>query len=355
MSDAPGREMIRDTFDPILKGRCDMKAAYIEQTGTPEMIRFGDLPDPVCGPGDVLVRVRASSVNPIDTYIRAGVVGMASKFPYIPGCDVAGTVESVGPQVTRFKKGDRVWGSNQSLFGRPGACAELLAVDEGWLYPTPEKQTDECAAAGALVGLTACLGLFEFAKLKPGEWIFVNGGSGGVGSAVIQLAKSAGAYVMTTAGSEENVQYCRDIGADVAISYRDDKVDDQIKTAAQANGGLNVWWETQREPNFDRMAGLMKNRGRMIVMAGRAARPEFPVGPFYTRDLSLLGFAMFNASQDEQRAAAERMNAAFAAGRWTPRIGARFPLSELAAAHRLQEDNTLAGKNTLSGKIVISV
>jgi len=332
-----------------------MKAAFIGQTGTPDVIQVGELPDPKCGPKDVLVRVRASSVNPIDTYIRAGVVGMASKFPYVPGCDVAGVVEEVGAEVTRFKKGDRVWGSNQSLFGRQGASAELIAVDEGWLYATPETQSDECAAAGALVGITACLGLFEFARLKPGEWIFVNGGSGGVGSAVIQFAKSIGAHVVTTAGSESNLKYARELGADVAISYKAADVDDQIRAAASANGGLDVWWETQREPAFDRMVGLMKNRGRMVVMAGRAARPEFPVGPFYTHDLSLLGFAMFNAPQAEQRAAAERMNAAYAAGQWKPRIGARFPLDQLANAHRLQEENTLGGKSTVAGKIVVTI
>jgi NADPH2:quinone reductase len=103
------------------------------------------------------------------------------------------------------------------------------------------------------------------------------------------------------------------------------------------------------------MVGLMKNRGRMILMAGRAARPEFPVGPFYTHDLSLYGFAMFNATQEEQRAAAERMNAAYIAGQWMPRIGTRFPLDQLENAHRLQEENTLGGKATLAGKIVISV
>ena len=337
-----------------LKDRA-MKAAFLNQTGAPDVIQTGELPDPVCGPKDVLVRVKASSVNPIDTYIRAGVVPMATKFPYVPGCDVAGVVESVGGSVTKFKKGDRVCGSNQSLFGRQGGCAELLAVDEGWLYPTPAKQSDECAAAGSLVGITACLGLFQFAKLQSGEWIFVNGGSGGVGSAVIQFAKSAGAHVITTAGSDENRAYCRSIGADVVLSYREANVDDQIRDAAKANGGLNVWWETQREPNFDRMVGLMKNRGRLVIMAGRAARPEFPVGPFYTRDLSLVGFAMFNATLEEQRAAAERMNAADESGLWMPRIGARFPLSQQAEAHRLQEENTLGGKNTLAGKIVINV
>lgn len=332
-----------------------MQAAFINQTGVPDVLQVGDLPDPVCGPGEVLVRVKASSVNPIDTYIRAGVVAMATKFPYIPGCDVAGVVEAVGQDVVRFKKGDRVWGSNQSLFGRQGCCAELIAIDEGWLYPMPDKQTEECAAAGALVGLTACLGLFEHAKLNAGEWIFVNGGSGGVGSAVIQFAKSIGAHVVTSAGSDENRKYCQELGAEVVVDYRAADVDDQIREATKGNGGLNVWWETQREPNFDRMVGLMKNRGRLVIMAGRAARPEFPIGPFYTRDMSLHGFAMFNASQAEQQSAAERMNSAYINNQWMPRIGARFPLSNVADAHRLQEENTLGGKQTLGGKIVINV
>jgi NADPH2:quinone reductase len=331
-----------------------MRAAYIEQTGVPEVIQVGELPTPTPAATECLVRVGAASINPIDTYIRGGVVGMATSFPYIVGCDLAGTVEAVGKNVARFKVGDRVWGSNQSLFGRPGTTAEYAAVDEKWLYPTPDGQSDESAAAGALVGITAQLGLFLFARLKPEEWIFINGGSGGVGSAVLQFAKAAGAHVITTAGSDANRQYCRSLGANVVLDYRSATLDDEIREAAEGNHGLDVWWETQREPTFDRTIGLMKRRGRIVLMAGRAARPEFPVGPFYVNDLSLLGFAMFNATPDEQRAAAEEMNRVFTQGLWEPRIACRFPLEETALAHRLQEDNTLDKKGTLNGKIVIT-
>ncbi|MBX3444503.1 MAG: NADPH:quinone reductase [Planctomyces sp.] len=330
-----------------------MKAAYIEQTGVPEVIQVGDLPTPVPSGQEVLVRIGAASVNPIDTYIRGGVIGMASQFPYIPGCDLAGTVEAVGPGVQRFKAGDRVWGSNQSLFGRQGTYAEFAAVDEAWLYPTPRGQSDESAAAGALVGITAQLGLFLHAGLAPGDWVYVNGGSGGVGSAVIQFAAAAGAHVIASAGSEFNREYCRSLGAEVVLDYRSGTIDDEIREAAAGNKGVDLWWETQREPDFDRIVGHLKRRGRIVLMAGRAARPEFPVGPFYVNDLRMFGFAMFNASPDEQRAAAERMNAEFELGRWAPRIGCRFALEETGAAHRLQEDNTLGGKRTLSGKIVI--
>src|SRR5438105_4486991 len=130
-----------------------MKAASIETTGAPEVIRYGDLPTPAPKEGEVLVRVQAVAVNPIDTYIRAGVVAMKLPMPFIIGCDLAGVVEAVGPNVSRFKAGDRVWGSNQGLLGRQGTFAEFAAVQESWLYPTPPNVSDTTAAAVALVGI----------------------------------------------------------------------------------------------------------------------------------------------------------------------------------------------------------
>ncbi|MDA1014140.1 MAG: NADPH:quinone reductase [Planctomycetota bacterium] len=330
-----------------------MKAAYINATGAPDAIQYGDLPDPTVGPGDALVKIGAAAVNPIDTYIRSGAVGIAQTFPYIVGCDLAGTIVECGSAVTRFKAGDRVWGSNQSLFGRAGTFAELAAVGEEWLYATPASESDAEAAAGALVGITAHLGLFLHAGLKSGEVVFVNGGSGGVGSSVIQLAKHAGARVITTAGSDEKREFCRSLGADLALDYRSTSMDDEIRQFTESNGGINVWFETQREPTLDRTVELMARRGRIVLMAGRAARPEFPVGPFYVNDLRMAGFAMFNATPEEQQASATSINAAFEQGRWKPLIGKTFPLAESASAHQLQEDNTLNLQGTLSGKIVV--
>ena len=132
-----------------------MKAAYITQTGAPEVITFGELPKPEPRGNEVLVKIAAAGVNPIDTYIRSGMVGMSLPSPYIIGCDLAGTVEQTGPLALRFNPGDRVWGSNQGLMGRQGSFAEFCAVDEAWLYPTPANVSDEAAAAWALVGITA--------------------------------------------------------------------------------------------------------------------------------------------------------------------------------------------------------
>lgn len=328
-----------------------MKAAYITETGPPEVIRYGELPDPQPGPGQVLVRVKAVAVNPIDTYLRAGAIKMSLPQPFIVGCDVAGVVDQCGPGVVRFQPGDRVWGSNQGLLGRQGTFAELAVVDEHWLYPTPENVNDQAAAAGALVGITAHLGLVRCAQLKAGETLFVNGGSGGVGSTVVQVAKALGARVATTAGSDDKAAVCRGLGADLAVNYRTDDVDAALRQFAP--GGLNVWWETLREPNFERVAGLLAMRGRMILMAGREARPVFPVGPFYVKDCSIHGFAMFNASPEEQQAAAKDLNRWMSEGKLKPRIDRVLPLAEAAAAHRLQEDNTLHKAGTLAGKIVL--
>ena len=184
-----------------------MKAAYIEQTGPPEAIIYGDLPRPELKGAEVLVRVTAVSVNPIDTYIRNGANYWPLSTPFIVGCDLAGVVEEVGPGATRFQVGDRVWGSNQGLVGRQGTFAEYAAVDECWLYPTPEGVDDRTVAASALVGITAHLGLFREARLQPGEWILVNGGAGGVGSMVTQMAKAAGGHVIATAGSDESLTF----------------------------------------------------------------------------------------------------------------------------------------------------
>lgn len=328
-----------------------MKAAFIHQPGPPESIVFGDLPPPKPAPGQVLVRVRAVAVNPIDTYIRSGMIPMAVPSPYVVGCDLAGVVEATGSGSARFKAGDRVWCSNQGLMGRQGTFAEFAAVDEHWLHPIPGSVGDEHAAAIALVGITAHLGLVGRANVRPGEVLFVVGGTGGVGSAVVQMAKALGARVITTAGSEENVEAARRLGADHVVNYKTQDLAVELKKLAP--DGVNVWWETRRQPDFEMAVPLLSKRARFIVMAGREAKPVLPVGPFYVKDCSLFGFAMFNASPEEQRPAAEAINTWLAGGQLKPRIDRVLPLSGAAEAHRLQEENTLRHAGTLAGKIVL--
>lgn len=328
-----------------------MKAAYITRTGPPDVIIYGDLPAPKPGPTECLIKVAAVDVNPIDTYVRSGMIPAKINFPFILGRDLAGTITEVGAQVKRFKIGDRVWASNQGFAGRPGTFSEFAAVEECWLHATPAAVREEAVAAVSLVGITAHLGLFRDAKLKAGETVFVNGGTGGVGSCVVQMARAVGARVITTAGSDEKVAISRRLGADLAVNYQTQDVDAAIK--AFAPDGVNLWWETLREPNFERAVPLLAMRGRMVVMAGREARPAFPVGAFYTKDCSLFGFAMFNSAAAEQQAAAADINRWMTDGKLKAQIDRVLPLSETATAHRLQEASTIHQSGALAGKIVL--
>ncbi len=225
-----------------------MKAAYIEQTGSPEVIRYGDLPDPTCGPNQVLLEVGAVSVNPIDTYIRNGANYWPLPNPFVIGCDIAGTIIQIGSQVRNLEPGQRVWGSNQGLLGRQGSFSSLAAVDAQWLYPTPENVADEQAAAGALVGITAHLGLFREANLKAGQTVFVRGGTGGVGSMVVQMAKAVGAKVITTAGSPAKAAECKALGADHVIEYK--KADTLEAILNVAPNGVDVFWKRCANPTL---------------------------------------------------------------------------------------------------------
>jgi NADPH:quinone reductase len=329
-----------------------MKAAYIKQTGPPDVIIYGDLPKPVPGPKECLIKVTAVDVNPIDTYIRSGTIPANIQFPYIIGRDLAGVVVECGAEVKGFKSGARVWVTGQGVGARQGTFSEFAVVEEQWIHATPDGVRDEDVVAVSLVGITAQLGLVRHAKLQHDEILFVNGGSGGVGSSVVQMGKALGAKVITTAGSAEKVQVCREFGADLALNYKTADVDAEIKKFAPK--GVNVWWETLREPNFERTIPLLAMRGRMIVMAGREAKPVFPVGAFYIKDCSLHGFAMFNATAAEQREAAEAINRWMKEGKLKARIDRVMPLSQAAEAHRLQEESTIHKKGTLSGKIVLT-
>ncbi|MEI7854063.1 MAG: NADPH:quinone reductase [Planctomycetota bacterium] len=329
-----------------------MIAAYINKPGPCNEIIVGEVTTPQPMQDEYLIRIKAIALNPIDMYIRAGTINMPLPKQFISGCDFAGVVEKVGENCSRFKEGDRVWGSNQGLLGRQGTSAEFAAIKEDWLYPSPEGVDDQQLAATSLVGITAHLGLFRNVNLKAGETIFVNGGTGGVGSMVVQMAKAIGAKVITTVGSSAKEDLCRSWGADKVINYKTDDIPKEVKDYTN-NQGVHVWFETQREPDFFKIVDLMAARGRIIIMAGRTAQPLFPVGPFYVKGLTLTGFAMFNATPDEQRRCANDINAWLASGKLRSHIGAAFPLSKAAEAHKLLEENTLKGTGTLSGKVIL--
>jgi NADPH2:quinone reductase len=328
-----------------------MKAAYISETGGPEKIIYGDLPEPKPAANQCLVKVAAVDVNPVDVYIRSGAVPAKLTFPYILGRDLAGKVVATGAAVKRFKMGDRVWATGQGWAGRQGTFAEFAAVDEEWLNQIPGNVTDEDIVAISLVGITAHVGLVRKARLQAEEILFVNGGTGGVGSSVVQMAKILGARVITTVGSDKKAARARELGADVVINYKTENVAEAVKKSAP--NGVNVWWETLREPDFDKTFSLLSMHGRMIVMAGRDARPIFPVGPFYSKNTSLFGFMILNETGEDLRAAAEDINQWMSAGKLKAQIDRVMPLSQTADAHRLQEESTIKKTGALTGKIVL--
>ncbi len=330
-----------------------MKAAFIRTIGAPDTIIFGELPKPAPTEHQVLVRVKAVSVNPIDTYVRSGMVAMPLPNPFVIGCDMAGVIEGLGEGVTDLSIGTRVWASNQGLLGRQGTFAEYIAVDREWLHVLPENVDFKDAAACALVSITAHLGLFSHTRLRHGETILVIGGTGGVGSMVVQMAKAAGARVIATAGSDEKAKTCKRLGADAVIARHRESIAEATK--ALAPDGVDVFWETRREPDFDTAVTVMAPRGRMVLMAGRDARPQFPVGPFYVKECSLHGFVMFKATPQETQAAGIDISGWLADGLLRANISHELTLEQAAYAHQLQEESTVRGSGKLAGKIVLTV
>lgn len=322
-----------------------MKAAYINQTGPTDVIQHGELPLPAIGPHDVRVRTAAVCVNPVDTLIRSGQLKEDLHFPFIIGRDMTGVVDAVGSSVTGFTIGDRVWCNNQGHGGKQGTFAEFLSIPEDQLFSLPTGVNDQEAVAFVHSGLTACLGLNDSA-LKADETIFINGGAGNVGTAVLQLAKARNARVFATAGDEAGLQWCRELGADRAVNYRTDDIDKAI--ADFAPRGVDVYWDASGHQDFDRAVARVAHRGRIVVMCGFADHPSFPVGNFYVKRCTLHGFAVTYASDEEIQQAAAEIYKWFAQGRLKVRIDRVLPLSGAAEAHRLVESHV-----HLAGKIVL--
>lgn len=311
-----------------------MRAAFIRRTGGVEQIEVGTLPVPRPGPTDVLVRVQASAVNRVDLFVRSGAYETPLPFPFVIGRDLVGTVERAGPGVQAdFQPGARVWCNSLGHHGRQGPFAEYAVVPGERLYHLPDGVDAEQAVATLHAAGTAHLGLVREARLQPGETLVVEGGAGGVGTAVVQMAHHMGARVIATAAAAD-ADWCRASGADVVIDYHDARLAERIRDAAP--DGVDVWWDTSGRNALARSLSLMALGGRIVVMSGLAGGDvALPVGALYTRDLSLRGFAISNASVADLASAARHINALLAGGRLRLRIGARFPLAEAARAHEL--------------------
>jgi NADPH:quinone reductase-like Zn-dependent oxidoreductase len=321
-----------------------MRAAYITDYGPASAIRYGELPMPAIGPTDVLVKVEAVVVNPVDTFIRSGAAPTPTPFPFIVGRDLAGTVAVAGRGAVGFAAGDRVWYNSLGHGGRQGSFAEYACAPAERLYHLPAG-ADPVDAVGVFhPAATAFLGLFCRAGLRTGETVFVGGGAGNVGEAVIRLASAAGARVVASARPADFGR-CRAAGAAAVIDYRAPGLASRVRESAPE--GVGVYWDTSGNHDLDSAVGLLARGGRVVLAAGLQARPDLPVGPLYTRDGSLVGFTITGAWVGELAQAAAAINRLLARKALPARVAEVLPLAETAKAHAMVEQGRAHGRRVV--------
>ena len=301
-----------------------MKASYLEQTGGPEVLKYGDLPDPKAGPGEIVVDIVAATVNGADWRVRAGGYGTTLKFPYVLGRDFSGTVSALGEGVTDFKIGDAVFAVLPP--GQEGTYAEKVAIKAEVVAKKPDGLSHVNAAALALTGLTAVNSVEDTLKLKPGETILIQGGAGGVASFAIQVAKHIGAKVITTT-STANVDYVKSLGADQVIDY---SKEDFTKLGQICD----AVFETVGGDTAVKSFSVLKPAGRAAFIASGPKPPES----------SRADVQALRPPVPRTRAAMERIALLFGAGAVRAPEIKLYKLSEAAEAHRVSEGRHFRGK-----------
>lgn len=318
-----------------------MKAQVLTSFGGPQSFELRDVPKPVPQAGQVLVRVQATSINPLDYQVRRGDYADLVPLPGITGHDVSGVVEAVGPGVTAFAPGDEVWYTPQ-IFDGPGSYAEYHVAAEGIVGKKPASLTHLEAASLTLVGGTAWEALAVRAQLKAGESILIHGGAGGVGHVVIQVAKAMGARVFTTV-REENFAFARSLGADVVIDYTNE---DYVEAVLRETGGegVDVIFDTIGGDTLTRSPDALAQLGRVVSIVD-IAKPQNLIQAWGKNASYHFVFTRQNRGKlDELSALIER-------GQLKPHVGAVYSLADIAQAHaRLENPN-----NGLRGKIAIAV
>jgi NADPH:quinone reductase-like Zn-dependent oxidoreductase len=301
-----------------------MKAAYFMEHGGPEVMRYGDVPDPVAGLGQVLVDVHAASVNGADWKVRAGHYAQMTNFPYIPGRDFSGVVSALGDGVKDFAIGTAVFGVCE--VSQEAAYAEKLAIRAAIVAKKPAQLTHvECAALG-LIGLTALCSIEDTLQLKSGETILIQGGAGGVASFAIQLAKHIGARVITTA-SAANHEYLRSLGADQIIDYN-------THDFTTAVSGCDAVFDTVGGEVAKRAFAVLRPGGRAAFIASGKAAPASPRADV----------ASLRPKVGRDRAHLERIAALVTGGAVRVPEIKTYALADAAAAHKVSEGRHLRGK-----------
>ena len=304
-----------------------MKAIRVQEFGGSDVLKLEEVPEPSVGAGQVLVRVRAAGVNPVDTYIRSGVHAVRPALPYTPGLDAAGEVAAVGEGVKRFSVGQRVYTAGSLT----GTYAELTLCEESQCHALPERVTFVQGAGVFTPYATAYRALFQRAKAVPGETVFVHGASGGVGTAAVQLARAAGLRVVGTAGTEEGRSLVAEQGAHEVLDHRTPDYLEQLGRLTEGRGP-DVILEMLANVNLDKDLGVLAKGGRVVIIGSRGT-VEINPRQAMTRDAAILGMTLFNMTPQEAASIHAALGAGLEAGTLRPVVGRELPLAEAPRAH----------------------
>lgn len=318
-----------------------MKAILVNEFGEPEVMKLEDVPTPSVGDSQVLVRVKAAGVNPVDTYIRAGMHAQKPDLPYTPGKDAAGIVEAVGNEVKKVKIGDRVFTAGSVS----GTYAEFALCEEAHIHLLPENVSFEQGAGVFVPYATAFRALFQKAKGEAGETVLVHGASGGVGIAAVQWAKNSRLKVIGTASSEEGKKLVENQGADLVLDHSDKNYFEEIKKITEGKG-VEIILEMLANSNLQKDFEVLAMFGRVVVIGNRGSldfNPRVVMG----KDAVVFGMSLFNAADEDLQEIHAAIYEGLSKGFLKPIIGRTFPLAEAAEAHHAVIETKAFGKIVL--------
>lgn len=319
-----------------------MKAIRVREFGGPEVLKLEEVADLQPGQGQVVVKVRAVGVNPVEAYVRTGTYAMKPALPYTPGADAAGVVASIGEGTTSVKAGDRVYTSGSLS----GTYAEQTLCAEAQVHPLPEKVSFEQGAAMGVAYGTAYRGIFQRGGGKPGEIALIHGASGGVGTAAVQLARAAGLVVVGTAGTEAGLKLVKEQGAHHAVNHSSASYLDELMKLTSGRG-FDLILEMLANKNLANDLGLLAKKGRVVVIGSRGTIEINPRDTM-SREADIRGLTLFATSEQESREMHAALRAGLENGTLRPVIAQKFPLAEAPRAH----EEVMKSSGAL-GKIVL--
>eukprot|EP00794_Sanderia_malayensis_P015709 gene15709-17294_t len=319
-----------------------MKAIVFEKPGDESVLKVKEIARPEPSGDQVLVKIHVVGVNPVETIYRSGLMGQMKSPYHILGCDAGGVVESVGPDVTKFKKGDRVWTFYRENSGL-GTYAEFCAIPEIYVFPLPANSSFKDAAALGVPYMTAADSL---ASSKPGETVLVHGASGGVGLPAVQFARNYGMTVIGTASTEEGLKLVRESGAHYALNHRSDDYAQKIAEITKGKGP-DVILEMLANVNLQKDLDMIAMDGRIVVIGSRG---NVEISPFsiMMKAVSIVGVVLLFAPQERVQRHAARINAGLEQGWLKPVVGKEYTMQQAPEAHREQMQGKAKGKITIN-------